>query len=267
MTSPMMVPAATPTSASSSRPARSPRTSRRSGTEPPMTDRRAALPLPHGTPPRHIRSGPHRGRVPQGRGYAAVGVRLDPHGRVWTGERYRPAGGNRSSEADRLAGARRPPDGPIRYPWATGAPDAAGRRATRATPGRACGREAGRCRLRPARLRTATPPSMLRAARDAAAVIAGVARAAIANDMIRVRALVNGVTEIGEAAARLPPDGGSQIGELPWREIVGRRNIVVHVSGGIDVAEPIKTAYDDMPVLAAALARSLADWPAPAKGP
>jgi uncharacterized protein with HEPN domain len=45
------------------------------------------------------------------------------------------------------------------------------------------------------------------------------------------------------------------------------RNIVVHVYRGIDVAEPIKTAYDDMPVLAAALARSLADWPAPAKGP
>lgn len=102
---------------------------------------------------------------------------------------------------------------------------------------------------------------MLRAARDVCEIIRNVDRAALPQDMIRVRALVNCVTEIGEAASRLSPGGRSRIGEMPWRQIVGMRNIVVHVYWGIDTAELVKTAYDDIPALIVALDRSLASWP------
>ncbi len=85
--------------------------------------------------------------------------------------------------------------------------------------------------------------------------------AAIAADMIRSRALVNCFTEIGEAAARMSPIGRARIGSIPWKQIVGMRNIVVHVYWGIDLSQLVKTARDDLPTLIGSLERALADWP------
>jgi uncharacterized protein with HEPN domain len=102
----------------------------------------------------------------------------------------------------------------------------------------------------------------LKAAQDARLIVQGIDLAALVADMIRVRALVNCVTEIGEAASRLSPAGRSRIGELPWKQIVGMRNIVVHVYWGIDVTQLAKTAFDDMPALAVAIERALSNWPA-----
>lgn len=98
---------------------------------------------------------------------------------------------------------------------------------------------------------------MLRSARDAQIVLAGLDDAALAQDMIRARALVNCFTEIGEAAARLTAEGRASVGELPWRQIVGMRNIIVHVYWGIDLAELVKTCRDDLPALISALERAL----------
>ncbi len=66
--------------------------------------------------------------------------------------------------------------------------------------------------------------------------------------MVPTRALVNCFTEIGEAAGRLTPPGRVLVGAVPWRQIVGMRNIVVHVYWGIDLGVLIKTARDDLPV-------------------
>jgi uncharacterized protein with HEPN domain len=102
---------------------------------------------------------------------------------------------------------------------------------------------------------------MLRCSRDARVIVADDDAAAIAPDMVRTRALVNCFTEIGEAAARLTPPGRELVGTVPWRQIVGMRNIVVHVYWGIDLGELVKTARDDLPVLMAALESALAPWP------
>lgn len=40
------------------------------------------------------------------------------------------------------------------------------------------------------------------------------------------------------------------------------RNIIVHAYWGIDVAELVKTARDDLPMLCAALEAALMAWPA-----
>jgi uncharacterized protein with HEPN domain len=79
--------------------------------------------------------------------------------------------------------------------------------------------------------------------------------------MVRTRALVNCFTEIGEAAARLTPAGRAFVGEFPWRQIVGMRNIVVHVYWGIDIAELVKSVKDDLPALATALELALSAFP------
>lgn len=103
---------------------------------------------------------------------------------------------------------------------------------------------------------------MLRSAKDARAIVGHMDATALAADMIRLRAAVNCFTEIGEAAARLSQAGRTRVGELPWRQIVGMRNIVVHVYWGIDVNEIVKTTRDDLPPLIAALETALSAWPA-----
>jgi uncharacterized protein with HEPN domain len=115
----------------------------------------------------------------------------------------------------------------------------------------------------------ATPPPedrrriehMLQSARDARIIVAEDDHLTIAGDMVRTRALVNCFTEIGEAAARLTPEGRTLVGTVPWRQIVGMRNIVVHIYWGIDVGELVKTARVDLPVLIGVLETALADWP------
>jgi uncharacterized protein with HEPN domain len=102
---------------------------------------------------------------------------------------------------------------------------------------------------------------MLTCSRDARAIVGTDDARKLGADMIRTRALVNCFTEIGEAAARLTPPGRALVGAVPWRQIVGMRNIVVHVYWGIDVGELVKTARDDLPVLIAALESALAAWP------
>ena len=79
--------------------------------------------------------------------------------------------------------------------------------------------------------------------------------------MVRVRALVNCFTEIGEAATRLTPETRQRVGDVPWRAIVGMRNIIVHVYWGIDVAELVKTTRDDLPGLVSAIEKALSNWP------
>ncbi len=102
---------------------------------------------------------------------------------------------------------------------------------------------------------------MLKCSRDARTIVGSDDATALAADMVRTRAVVNCFTEIGEAAAHLTPVGRARVGAVPWRQIVGMRNIVVHVYWGIDLAELVKTARDDLPVLIAALESALAAWP------
>ena len=102
---------------------------------------------------------------------------------------------------------------------------------------------------------------MLKCSRDARTIVGSDDATTLASDMVRSRAIVNCFTEIGEAAARLTPDGRARVGAVPWRQIVGMRNIVVHVYWGIDMAELVKTANDDLPALISALDSALRSWP------
>lgn len=100
---------------------------------------------------------------------------------------------------------------------------------------------------------------MLRSARDARAILGILEAEQLAADMIRTRALVNCFTEIGEAASKLTPGVKDRIGTLPWRQIIGMRNIVVHVYWGIDLNELVKTTRDDLPALISELEAALTE--------
>jgi len=67
--------------------------------------------------------------------------------------------------------------------------------------------------------------------------------------------VVRALEVIGEAAKKIPPDVRSAYPELPWREIIGVRDILVHDYFGVNAQVVWKTATLDVPAMAAALRR------------
>lgn len=55
--------------------------------------------------------------------------------------------------------------------------------------------------------------------------------------------------------------GGFDVGDLPWRQSIGMRNIVVLAYWGIDLNQIVKTVRQDLPVMIASLQKALRDWP------
>jgi uncharacterized protein with HEPN domain len=58
---------------------------------------------------------------------------------------------------------------------------------------------------------------------------------------------------IGEAAARLPDDWKQRLPEVPWRKIVGLRNLLAHGYWVIDAEELWDVARNKVPEFLAAL--------------
>ena len=69
-----------------------------------------------------------------------------------------------------------------------------------------------------------------------------------ANRMVR-SAVVHQLTVIGEAVARLPQELRDRHPNIPWADIKGFRNIVVHNYFGIDWPEVWRAATKDAPLL------------------
>lgn len=64
---------------------------------------------------------------------------------------------------------------------------------------------------------------------------------------------------IGEAANHLPPEVTDSHPEIPWPQIRGFRNILVHQYFGVDVDTVRDVVQTHLPPLAAALGDSLSD--------
>lgn len=73
--------------------------------------------------------------------------------------------------------------------------------------------------------------------------------AAFLDDIVLLRAIERSVEIIGEAARRVSTAYQSAHPEIPWREIIGQRNLLAHEYGQIDHALLYKTATDDIPEL------------------
>jgi uncharacterized protein with HEPN domain len=88
------------------------------------------------------------------------------------------------------------------------------------------------------------------AAADAVAeFIAGYTAETLASNQLVRSAVVHQLTVIGEAVARLSAAVRDQHPEIPWTDIKGLRNVVVHNYFGIDWAEVWSAASTDVPVL------------------
>lgn len=69
---------------------------------------------------------------------------------------------------------------------------------------------------------------MLDAAKEAVHFASGKSKEYFEHDRMLQLALIQCVQVIGEAAARTTDEAKTQAADIPWRQIVGMRNILVH---------------------------------------
>jgi uncharacterized protein with HEPN domain len=72
------------------------------------------------------------------------------------------------------------------------------------------------------------------AARDAIRFVQGRTRADLNRDRMLLRALINCVQEIGEAASQISAGARARAPTLPWAAIIGMRHILVHAYYDVD---------------------------------
>ena len=96
------------------------------------------------------------------------------------------------------------------------------------------------------------------AAREALSFLAGRSRPDLDNDRMLYRAVVSCLGEIGEAASKLTPGAWASLPSVPWQQIVGMRNRLVHGYYEIDRDIVWDTVSVHLPPLIAAIEELLA---------
>lgn len=81
--------------------------------------------------------------------------------------------------------------------------------------------------------------------------------AAFLDNLMLQRAIERSLEIIGESARRVSAEAQGATPEIPWREIIGQRNILAHEYGQIDHELLYKTAVNDIPDLIQSLEKAL----------
>jgi uncharacterized protein with HEPN domain len=67
------------------------------------------------------------------------------------------------------------------------------------------------------------------------------------------RALVKCIEIVGEAASKVTPETKNELSTMPWADIVGMRNRLIHTYYDVDLEVVWATVEVDLPPLVAAL--------------
>lgn len=94
---------------------------------------------------------------------------------------------------------------------------------------------------------------MLENAQRAIEFTKGMNYEAFAKDEKTVYAVIRAVEIIGEAAANIPANVRSEYPGIPWREVKGMRNKLVHHYFGVNMEVVWQTIQEDLPMLIEAL--------------
>ena len=105
---------------------------------------------------------------------------------------------------------------------------------------------------------------MLDAACEALAFVHGKERRDLDRDRMLVLALVRCVEIIGEAASHVTAGTQARHSSVPWADIVGMRNRLVHAYYDVDLNRVWDTIKDDLPPLVTELKRIVSDQSTPA---
>ena len=94
---------------------------------------------------------------------------------------------------------------------------------------------------------------MLESAHEALAFALGHSRSDLDRDRMLALAIVKCVEIVGEAAASVSREARARYGTIPWADIVGMRNRLIHAYFDIDMQRVWDTVTDDLPPLVAEL--------------
>jgi uncharacterized protein with HEPN domain len=94
---------------------------------------------------------------------------------------------------------------------------------------------------------------MLSAAREVNDMLRGVSIEQFQANRMITRATERCIEIIGESARRVSKIAQQSHTKIPWRDIIGQRNILAHEYGQIDHELLYKTAIEDVPQLIAVL--------------
>jgi uncharacterized protein with HEPN domain len=94
---------------------------------------------------------------------------------------------------------------------------------------------------------------VLEAARLLQMFVEGVDWETFENDLMRRAAVMRQLEIIGEAARRLSEETRLELSEIPWRQIIGMRNRLIHGYDDVDLAIVWDSVQNDLPPLIAQL--------------
>jgi uncharacterized protein with HEPN domain len=94
---------------------------------------------------------------------------------------------------------------------------------------------------------------ILIAATHAQSFVAGLNFDAFQADPEKVYAVTRALEIIGEAARQLPESLLARHPELPWHEMIGMRNVVIHEYFGVEYEVLWRTVHEDLPPLRVAV--------------
>ena len=100
---------------------------------------------------------------------------------------------------------------------------------------------------------------MIEAACSAVSAMEGLTQAALAADHVRALGLIKCLEIVGEAAGQLSADFRGRHPAIPWGQIIGMRNRLVHAYFAIDYEQVWKALTEDLPPLVEQLQRILTD--------
>jgi len=83
----------------------------------------------------------------------------------------------------------------------------------------------------------------------------------LGGDELRQAALVQKITVIGEAASRVSAETRALLPDLPWRDMIGMRNRVVHQYWEVAAPRLWQTVHEELPILVEQLTASRDRWP------
>jgi len=99
---------------------------------------------------------------------------------------------------------------------------------------------------------------MVDAAKETVELAVGKSRHDIESERMLNLSLVRLIEVVGEAANRVSPEGQAKYAGIPWLQIIGMRNRLIHGYDNVDFDILYQTVIEDLPYLIAELEKILA---------
>ena len=99
----------------------------------------------------------------------------------------------------------------------------------------------------------ATIIDILKAARMAERFLIGASKESFLQDPKTQSAVLHQLLVLGEAVKRLSEELRNQYPTIPWKQIAGLRDVVIHQYDAVDLEEVWKTVTVDLPILVSSL--------------